>query len=448
MMLREWLRGLSRSDLLRDVLRLVSGSLGGRLILLAAMPLVTRLYSPDDFALLAVYMGAVNMGAAIACLRFDVAIPVAHDDKDASHLLVLALLIAGSFAGILLAAIWAAPQAIAGLLGQPRLTPWLWMIPLGILMSANYSALQFWATRTRRFTSMAITRVTQAATGAATMLALGWAGIAPFGLLFGHMLSGSAGSLRLGREALRAGGDAFRQVTRSGLATTFRSYRRFPIYSTPEALANLAGLQVPIMIIAAHAGAEAGYLLLAQQVMAAPLALLGSSIAQVYVSRAPNEMREGRLASFTLSILRRLVLTGVGPLVLVGLAAPFVFPLLFGQHWTRAGEIVAWMVPWTLLQFLASPISMVMFVTSRQRAMLGLTSLGAGVRIGVVLVALPLGGAMLLHAYILASALFYGACLLLFARSAGISSVRIILPGVLVASVGASVYYLIMIFFG
>ena len=56
----------------------------------------------------------------------------------------------------------------------------------------------------RRFGSIAITRLTQAAIGVATMLGLGWAAVAPFGLLFGSMLSASAGSVRLGRDALRA----------------------------------------------------------------------------------------------------------------------------------------------------------------------------------------------------------------------------------------------------
>lgn len=446
MTLRSRFSRLTGSDILRDVLKLVSGTLGGRLIALAAMPLVTRLYSPDDYALLAVYLAAVGLGGTIACLRLDVAIPVARDDRDAAHLLVLALLIAFGLSAIVLIATLAAPQAMADLLGQPRLAPWLWLVPLGILLAATYSALQLWATRMRRFGSIAITRITQSAVGAGTTLAMGWAGITPFGLLLGNMLSASAGSLRLGREALRAHGELFRQVTRTRLAVAFRDYRRFPIYSTPEALANIAGLQVPILLIAAHAGPEAGFLLLAQQVMATPMTLLGSSIAQVYVSRAPEELRKAQLASFTLGILRRLVQTGVAPLILAGLLAPFVFPLLFGQQWTHAGEIVAWMVPWTLLQFLASPISMVMLVTSRQRSMLALTVFGGTLRIGAVLAALSLGSGTLVQAYIGASALFYGVCLLVFAKAAGISSSRDIWPGVLIVSTIIACYCLLMTF--
>lgn len=424
MSLHAKLRGLIGTDILRDVLRLVSSTLGGRLIAVAAMPLATRLYSPDDFALLAVYMGAVYIGAAVACLRFDIAIPVAHDDDDAIRLLLIALIIAFGFAMLLMIAVLAMPQAIAALLGQPRLAPWLWMVPLGILMAGAYSALQYSSTRMRRFGTIAITRITQAIAGVVTWLALGWAGITPFGLLLGNMLSTSAGSLRLGREALRAHGELLRQVSASSLPAIVRKYRRFPIYSTPEALANIAGTQIPIMIVAAHAGAEAGYLLLAQQVMALPMSLLGSSIGQVYVSRAPEQMRKGNLAAFTSATVWKLFQIGAGPLIIGAVAAPYIFPIIFGPQWARAGEIMIWMLPWTGLQLLASPVSMLLHITNRQSLAATLQIIGFLVRILSVIFLPNMFNISYLSAFIWSSSIFYLIYLCVIIICSKISPVR------------------------
>lgn len=415
------LAALAGNEILRDVARLVSGTLGGRLIVLAAMPVATRLYSPSDFALLAVYLGLVSMVSIIACLRFDIAIPLAADDEDAICLVVMALGFAGGIAALGFFVVLLFPKDLTRLLGQPGLEPWLWLVPLGIFVAAAYSALQFWATRARRFSSIAVTRVTQAVTGVSTMLALGWAGIAPLGLLVGNMLNIGAGSLRLAFDILRHDRATMARFRQKDLARIFRAYHRYPLYSTPEALANIAGLQVPILIVAAHAGAEAGFLLLAQQVMTAPMSLLGSSISQVYISRAPEELQAGRLAEFTAAILRRLTQVGVGPLILVGLIAPYAFPLIFGAEWIRAGDIVALMVPWIILQFLASPVSMVMFVVEQQRTMLLLTVSGAILRIGAVALAAIIDEDHTISALITSSALYYGACVIVFRRAAGIS---------------------------
>ncbi len=396
-----------RGSFLGDVLKLSLGTLGGRLIALAALPVITRLYSPEDFALLAVYLALVSTLAVAACLRLEVAIPLVETEDEAADLLTLALIVLILVTALLTLPALLMPEQIAAALGTPALAPYLWLVPLGVAMAGSYSALQFWATRTRRFGVIARTRVGQAATGVSAMLALGWAGIAPFGLLLGNALNIGAGGVSLAANALARNRAVLRAVRLRNLAPAFRRHRRYPLFSTPEALFNIAGVQIPVLLIAAHAGAEAGFLILAMQVMTAPMTLLGRSISQVYVSRAPTEYREGRLAPFTLSIMQRLVLVGVGPLILAGALAPLVFPWLFGAEWGRAGKIVAWLAPWMALQFISSPVSMVMFVVGRQQAMLVLTTLGLMIRTGGVIVAMQLPSVSPIVGFVIGSIVYY-----------------------------------------
>lgn len=420
MKLRQRLSTLLQNDISKDVLRLMTGTIGGRVILLMMMPFVTRLYSPQDFSLLAVYLAIISVIGVVVCMRFDVAIPIAPNNDDAAHLLVLSVLIAFVISILTLITVVLAPDWISTLLNQPTLKPWLWLIPVGTLFFGSYSALQFWATRAHRFSSIALTRISQAVVGVVTMLTMGWVGIAPLGLLLGNLLNGGAGSLRLATEAFRKDRTVFQQVTFHGLVITFRNYYRFPLYSAPGSIANLASIQIPIIIIAAYIDSEAGFLLLSQQMMAAPMTLLGSSISQVYVSRAPDALRTGKLASFTLSILKRLIQIGVTPLVLAGILAPLLFPYIFGEKWIRSGEIVAWLVPWMVLQFLASPISMVMLVVDRQRMMLALTMFGSFLRIGSVLAAIHFIPNFSVEVFAISGAIFYGVCLYVYIWAAEI----------------------------
>jgi O-antigen/teichoic acid export membrane protein len=415
-----------RGSFLGDVLKLSFGTLVGRLIAIAILPALTRLYSPADFALLAVYLALVSIIAVAACLRLEVAIPLIESDTEAAEVFVIALIVLTLVTIVLAVIALLFPQAVAQGLRSPALAPYLWLVPVGVVMAGSYSAMQFWATRIRRFGAIARTRVGQAVTGAATMLALGWAGLAPLGLLLGNMLNIGAGSVSLAGSALAHDRATFRKVRLSNLGTALRRNRRYPIFSTPEALFNMAGVQVPVLLIAAYGGVEAGFLLLAMKVMAVPMTLLGSSISQVYVSRAPQEYREGRLAPFTLSIMRRLVLVGVGPLLLAGALAPWAFPLIFGADWARAGELVTWLVPWMALQFVASPVSMVMFVVGRQRAMLALTTLGLIMRVGGALLALQFGPVALVAGLVAGSIAYYLAVAVFVMAAAGFSARQVL----------------------
>lgn len=401
--------------------KLVTGTAGGRLIALAALPIATRLYSPEDFATLATYLGVVSIVAVAACLRLDIAIPLAESEDDAANLLVLALCSALGVSAFALALTILAPTALAKALGRPELAPHLWLLPLGVLMTASYSALQFWATRARRFGTIAWTRITQAAMGVGVLLGLGWAGIAPLGLLMGTMLSSSAGGIRLGLEAWRRDGRLLKVVSIPAMRATLKRHRRYPIYSTPEALANTAGIHLPVILIAAFASAETGFLLLAMQIMNTPTNLLGSSIAQVYMSRAPQEMQAGRLATFTLQMVHRLIQIGVGPLIFAGLLAPLMFPLVFGAEWARAGQIVAWLTPWMILKLVGSSISMVLHQTGRQHWAMALQVLGLVMRVGAVVAAGLWFPSAAVPAIAVAATAFYAIYLVVNLRAAGIT---------------------------
>jgi O-antigen/teichoic acid export membrane protein len=192
-----------------------------------------------------------------------------------------------------------------------------------------------------------------------------------------------------------------------GLKSTLHQYRRYPIYSTPESFFNTAGAQIPIILVAAHGGNEAGFLMLAMQLMATPISLLGGAISQVYVSRAPQSFKEGNLAVYTRSIMLRLLKVGLLPFSIIGILAPWVVPFIFGSNWSRVGEITTWILPWMILQYIVSPVSMVLHIAGYQIHAMGLQIFGLILRTSIVIFAIYINPEYIVQFYALGSALFY-----------------------------------------
>ena len=406
----------------RNVSVLVGGTAIAQALTVLILPFLTRLYSPGDFAALAAYASILGILASIACLRLEIAIPIPEQEEEAADLLLLALTIATTIAMVVGLTIWVYPAQIIAFTGQPALAPYLWLLPLGIWFSGVYAALQYWSTRQKQFSLIARTRVSQAGASAVVQLSFGWAGLTPVGLLLGQLANSGAGIFKLSSDTWRHHRKALLAVRLHTMLRTLRRYDRFPKYSTLEALANSAGLQLPILIIAALAvGPEAGFLMLASRVMAAPMALIGGAVSQVYLSRAPEERRQGRLASFTSTILSALVKTGVGPLIFIGIIAPFAFPIVFGTEWTRAGQIVSWMTPWFIFQLLASPVSMILHVTNNQRTAFFLQITGFIIRVGFVFIAFYIAPQYIVEAYAVSGFIFYFIYLIIVLNIAGIS---------------------------
>jgi len=403
-----------KNALLRDIMKIVSGTAGGRAILLITLPIVTRLYSPEDFKLLAVFAALVSTTSVIACLRMEVAVPFSDNDDDAANILAIALTSTVSFALGLLALSLLAPMTIAGWISTPDIAPYLWLVPLAVLLAGSYASLQSWVIRKRRFGIIARTRVGQAIIGAGTMLGLGWFAFAPLGLLLGNTLTLGAGVVSLCAQSLRNDHTVIRNINLRRMHEMLVRNRRYPIFSTPEALANVAAIQFPILIIAATAGSEAGQLFLAMQVMTVPMTLIGASVGQVYSSRAAEELRNGTLHGFTKMIMIKLFLVGLAPMLLAAILAPFIVPIIFGAEWQRAGVLIAWISPWMLFQLVASPVSLVMALLERQQHMLILTLFGALLRISAVLFAIMGRINWVVEAYAISGCIFYIICALLF----------------------------------
>lgn len=400
---------LSRMGFLRSVGVLVGGTAVSQAVSVLVLPLVTRFYTPADFSILAVYASILGIVSVVACMRLEIAIPMPARNEEAANLLALALCSCTAVSAAAALVVWVWPGQIVRLVGQPGLTPFLWMLPLGIWLSSVYGALQFWATRKKNFAAIAKTRMTQAVGGAGVQLGFGWwSNFGAFGLLLGQLINSGAGLFGLGRSLLRDDRTVLRKVSYSGMRNTLRDYDRFPKYSTFEAFANSAGTQLPVIAIAAIAvGPEAGYLLLATRAMAVPMGLIGGAVSQVYLSRAPGELRAGSLPAFTAKIIGGLARTGLGPLIFAGMVAPSVFSLIFGSEWRRAGEMTTWMIPWFVMQFLASPISMALHVTQAQRLALILPLLGFSVRVGSIFLISMVNKEWIVQAYVGSSFLYY-----------------------------------------
>ncbi|MDM1707276.1 lipopolysaccharide biosynthesis protein [Thiopseudomonas alkaliphila] len=393
----------------RHVGMLVGGTTFAQVVMLLALPILTRLYSPDDFGVLAVYASCLAILSSVICLRLEIAIPIPKNDIQALNLVVLALLSAVILTLFVSLCLLPLAADIAALLGKPELAAYIWLLPVGLLSSAGFAVIQYWASRKKKFSLIARARIQQAIAGVSTQLLFGCFTVGPLGLIVGQIVVLAGGTVLLTRMALEEIRPLWGNISYASLWRTLVEYQRFPRFSTLEAFCNSGGMQLPVILIATYvASPEIGFLMLAMKIMAAPMTLLGGAVGQVYLSQASERYRDGELPQFTAEVLKNLCLIGA-PLILAGgLLAPKVFPIIFGPEWLRAGELVLWMVPWFVLQFMAAPISMGLHVTGNQKTALGLQLMGLAIRFLFLLVAVGLGAEnYIIEFYILSGAVFY-----------------------------------------
>jgi len=395
----------AQGGFLKAVSVLVGGTAFAQLIGLICLPILTRLYSPDDYAVLGIYIAIVSILSVIACLRLEIAIPIPEKDEEAKSLLILSLLTNFFIVLILYLILFFLNPILQNFYIIKKLSIWIWFVPLGVFLSGLYSALQYWSTRRKRFKDIAQTRMTQAICNNGASLSVGFFTGGFWGLILGQLFSFSGGLLKLGYGTYK---DVMQVKKNTELKVVLHKYQDFPKYSTFEALANTSAIQLPLILIASFlVGPEVGYLMLAMKVLGIPMGLIGSAMSQVYLSHAPTYYQKGELFEYTISILKKILKLVILPFLILLIISPYIFGYIFGKEWASVGYYISAMVPWYFMQILSSPVSMSLHIVGKQKIALFLQIFGFFVRVILLLMVASYFNKGILVYYVLSGFLFY-----------------------------------------
>ena len=353
----------------RNVALLTSGTALAQALVVLVSPLLTRLYTPDNFGIAAVYASVLAIPAVVASLCYECAILLPEDDQSAANVLALSLVLVLGMSVLSELVVWLVGDRIVGALRAPDLEPYLWLLPLSLLGAGSYHVFNEWAVRKKAFRQIAQTKLSQGIGMATTQLGLGLLGVGPIGLIAGDLVGRMSGISRLVKVAWREDRLVLRQVTRQGIRLVASRYRRFPLLSSGATMLNSIGLQLPLLLLAIFYGPlVVGWLKLGERVLSIPLSLIGTSISQVYVGKSARVLHTDpqQLPGLFLKVVGGMLLIAFPYVALLALLGPLLFPVIFGSEWEQAGVYVQLLAPMFLLQSTANPTGGILDVLERQ----------------------------------------------------------------------------------
>jgi O-antigen/teichoic acid export membrane protein len=351
-------RAISRAGFARNVVILSSGAGIGQVLGLIAMPVVARLYRPDQFGVLGMYGSVLAIVSVVAMLRYESAIPISKTDSEAVNATALScgIAVVTSLLCALLALFFAGP--VATLLRVPNLASVAWLIPVGILAVSAYRAFSLWAVRAQDYSTLAKTKVTQGLGLILTQVGLGLLRVGSAGLIIGQIVGQSAGTAALVRRVYEQDRNWSRGISRAGMIQVARRYSRFPKFSSGAALLDSLNGNLPLLFLGTVLGTTiAGWYTFLQQTLLYPVNLMTFNVAQVYYGEIVQLRRtnpEVMLGVFVTRITK-LATVGLAMVVAVNLIAPWFVPLVFGKQWNGAVTCLQILSPMVLIGFIASP---------------------------------------------------------------------------------------------
>lgn len=342
----------------------MTGTTLAQILPLAVAPILTRIYSPSDFGIYYLFGAFVAILTPLITGRYELAILIPKEDSKAIQVMGVSVSLASLSAfliGLFLAIF--APQ-VATWIGEPQITPWLYLIPLAILIQSWHNNFNFWHNRKKRFNLLTIAKlvISGSNAGGRVLLGLFLGGIG--GLVFGTMLAWLAGAVFVGFYFFRKDGSLWRTWNRQEIKRQAVRFSNFPRQMLWGTLFNKGAFELPpILLNALFLPAVAGFFGQMTAVIRRPLQVIGRAFEEVFKQRASEELQQkGHCRNIFFKTIYRLALIGFLPFTILFLFAPPLFEFVFSSEWRVAGQYARYFAIPFFLQFVVAPISSVFYL--------------------------------------------------------------------------------------
>jgi len=347
-----------RSELLRNTSILVSGTALAQLIPILIQPLLLRYFSPAIFGAYSVYLSLVGILIVISAFRYELAIILPRNDKEAVAVFFLTLIVNLIFNILLLLIIilWKA-KILSFLNLSETFADYLYLVPLGTFLSSTYQSINYWLIRKKKFFAISLNKFMRRGFEGSSQVVFKFLKI-PQGLIFGDLI-GQIANLFSGIYQGAKCGLSFRLFSREKIKYVMRKYSGYPKFNIVPGFMSACSYLLPaIMINKFYSAENTGYFNLSKLLLSIPLALIATSISNVLLQRVSekNKLRQS-IRKDLVSIFIVVALGVVFEITVIMFWAEDIFKILGGNKWEFSGTISKILVWAFAFNFIVSSFS-------------------------------------------------------------------------------------------
>ena len=339
---------------------LLIGTVIAQAIPVLASPLLTRLYTPENFAGLAILMAWFNPLCYLASGRFEIAVLLPKENEEAKQLVRVSSLWSFAIAAIVMTFITLYITFFSFDISSIPYRSIFIVLPFLVLFAGNFQPVNYWLQRKKQFKAIAVNKIIQ--TSSVMIATIAFAYIYPSsGLIIGYSF-GWIAMFVVSFYFFRKDKIIPFKPDRVALLETLKKYKEFPIFNGLPSILNALTLSLPVFLIAIYySKQDTGYFNLTRQILFVPTSILATSFSQVFFERIVSHKNQAlSLSDDYKKMINILALIAIGFTIPLLIAGPFLFSFIFGETWAVSGGFAQILVLSTAIQFVVLPLGAVL----------------------------------------------------------------------------------------
>ena len=357
-----------KSEFSRNVLTLMTGTTIAQAIPIAISPILTRIYTPEDFGVFTLFIAITGVFSVVASGRYELALMLPRKEEDAINIFALGMAIILLLTGILFLFVLLFHSYFVNLLNNEEIRYWLYFVPVAFFFIGLFNLLSYYNNRQKNYKDIANASIVKSIVLTMIQLSLGFLKAGAAGLISGQIISSLFANLQLFKNIVKDK-KLISKVSKVKMIAVAKRYKDFPKYQAPHAMFSTFSSYLPVYILTPFFGlGVVGFYALSTRIVLTPMMILAGASAKVYNQKVTQLYNEkGDAYGFTVRLLKSLLKKIILPFLIIIIFAPDVFAFVFGMEWKEAGVYTQILAPWLLLNILVSTISFIPSLVQMQK---------------------------------------------------------------------------------
>ena len=352
-----------QSKFFKNFLVLFKGSFFAQLVPLIISPVIARIYSPEEFGVLALFVSIVSIIGSVINGRYEQAIMIVDKKEDIDALTFLSLSISLILSVFLCLLIVVFQSDISQFFDSNSISDWLFYIPLVVFFIGAFNTLNFYYLKQEKLKDISISEIEKSLVFVNVQLVFPFFKSGVFGLIFGKIISTIYAPFYLYLKS----DISWKNFDFSRMIVMAKQYINFPKFTSPAILLNNLGSSgMQLLIPVFYSTTFLGLYSLMNKVMLAPFTFIGNSISQTYLREISNDNNVNSYFLTRNLAFKLLIISVLG----YGLSYFFIedlFRFVYGEKWNLAGTFAKYLIPFFILKFVASPLTSIHTAFQKQK---------------------------------------------------------------------------------
>lgn len=335
-----------------------SSTLIAQLISLLTAPILTRLYTPEDFGVYNYYLAIISLLLIIVTGRYEFALNTAKNAE-----IPILMFIIKKLTIYLSFVFWIITIALysINIVSEKILVV---SIPISLVIMGLLQGNNYFLNRIQNFKVLSKSKIVQSIINGFTSISFG---LINFGL--GLIVSNIIALLTsLIYQIMNSNSRKIKlKINSRKMMYVLKKYSNLPKFNLPSAFFDMLAIQAPIIVfMKVFNESIVGYFSLSTKIIGVPLGIISTSISQVFLSEVSRLHREEK-PYYNIIIKVSLILVGIAivPFAILVIFSPKIFSYLFGEGWYTAGVYTQILCIGYFFRFIVQPLGIVFYINNK-----------------------------------------------------------------------------------